>query len=235
MPRLETFNELAHLRDSGFGQPAPRHGLQLLYWFAHDYVRFDYTGCMIPQYDPTDGGFGFKPFHNRIDDDDDRLLPNQNQPYYEVGNLNARYANELPPYVRGNSNHHWGDGNKDRIIIRLDPYGYIDRVYVTEHEDSTNFSHGCTYRISQGLLRKIENMNRSHFLQVTEHHHSKPQVINMNPQSRPTGFSQSYVGPPPYQSSESSLCETCCVVILAAFVLIVLFLFFIASMKNKYQ
>lgn len=152
MVKIRTLNELSQLRDSDFNQPSPRHGVELLYWFSQ-----------VDQLDPTNGDFGFHKFLNRIDDDEDKLLPDQNLPYYEVGNLNEPGADELPRYVRPHNRHYSNDGNKDRIIVRLN-HGRIDRVYVTEHADQKNFSHSRTYRVSQGLLNQIRGMERDGFL-----------------------------------------------------------------------
>ncbi|XP_053475290.1 uncharacterized protein LOC128604292 [Ictalurus furcatus] len=155
MVKIRTLNELPQLRDSDFNQPSPRHGVELLYWFAHV--------SHVNQLDPTNGDFGFHKFLNRIDDDEDKLLPDQNLPYYEVGNLNEPGADKLPHYVRPLHKRYSNDGNKDRIIVRLN-HGRIDRVYVTEHADQKNFSHGRTYRVSQGLLNQIRGMERDEFL-----------------------------------------------------------------------
>lgn len=155
MVKIPTLNELSKLADSQFNQPPPRHGLNLLYWFAQQYGQLD----------PESKVYGFHRFHNRIDDDDDRLLPNQDLPYYEVGNLNAPGAEKLPSYVKPKPNsNYYKASNKDRIIVRLDDRGRIGRVYVTEHEDQKNFDIGRTYRVSLGLLDQISRMERTEFL-----------------------------------------------------------------------
>lgn len=163
MVKIRTLNELSQLRDSEFNQEPPRHGLNLLYWFAHD----------VDHLNPSAGAFGFHRFYNRMDDDDDDdLLPKQNFPYYEVGNLNARGADKLPRYVRPSNSHYYKEYNKDRIIVRLNN-GCIDRVYVTEHEDEKNFNHSRTYRVSQGLLDHIRRISeRKQFL---KHMQKQPQ------------------------------------------------------------
>ncbi|XP_003197778.1 uncharacterized protein [Danio rerio] len=158
-----TLNELSQLKQSGFGQPEPRHGLNLLYWFAREYVDIGY-GEIIPKSSyPENGDFGFHKFNNRIEDED-HIVPIQNLPYYEVGNLNYRNADELPDYVRGKYSRNTPDSNKDRIIVRQDGNGKLSRVYVTEHSDAKLFDSSKTYRVSQGLLQIINNRSREDFL-----------------------------------------------------------------------
>lgn len=158
----DTLNELFQLKDCGFGQPQPRHGLDLLYWFAREYIEFS-NGNIVPKTSPQRGDFGFHKFQNRIEDDS-HIVPLQSLPYYEVGNLNSRGADKLPPYVRTNINHSNADHNKDRIIVRLDDWGNIERVYVTEHSDQTRFNNNKTHRVSKGLLKIIKNMTREEYL-----------------------------------------------------------------------
>ncbi len=162
----DTLNELSQLNQSGFGQPQPRHGLNLLYWFAHEYIDFR-NGKIVSIYSPQNGNFGFHKFENRIEDDDDHLLPRQNLPYYEVGNLNYPGADELPDYVRANYRQNIPDNNKDCIIVRQDDDGNFNRVYVTEHSDSKQFDSSKTYRVSQGLLQIIKSMSREQYLKQT--------------------------------------------------------------------
>ncbi|XP_058637133.1 uncharacterized protein LOC131543621 [Onychostoma macrolepis] len=151
-----TLNELSELKQSGFGQPQPRHGLNLLYWFAHEYIDFR-NGKIVFKYTPQDERFGFHKFEN---DDNDRIVPVQNLPYYEVGNLNARGADKLPDYVRANYNHSNLDSNKDRIIVCQDTNGNLNSVYVTEHlnHNLKLFDSIRTYCVSQGLLETINNI-----------------------------------------------------------------------------
>ncbi|KAL0202983.1 hypothetical protein M9458_001001, partial [Cirrhinus mrigala] len=110
-----TLNELSQLKESGFGQPLPRHGLNLLHWFAQDYISFSKTD-IVPKFSPQNGDFCFHKFKNRIEDDD-HIVPVQNLPYYEVGNLNAPEADKLPNYVRENYDKNISESNKDRIIV----------------------------------------------------------------------------------------------------------------------
>lgn len=157
-----TLNELSQLKQSGFGQPEPRHGLNLLYWFAREYILFDF-GEIKPKFNPVFGEFGFHKFNNRIEDED-HIVPIQNLPYYEVGNLNYSNADKLPNYVRQKYSHYNPDSNKDRIIVHQDGNGKLNRVYVTEHSDQRHFDSSKTYRVSNGLLLIIKNMSREDFL-----------------------------------------------------------------------
>ncbi|ROL46570.1 hypothetical protein DPX16_21754 [Anabarilius grahami] len=175
---VSTLNELPQLRGSGFGQPWPRHGLNLLYWFAHDYIDFS-NGEIFLRFRPQNGEFGFHKYHNRIEDDEYNIVPTptQNFPYYEVGNLNYPGADNLPNYVRGNDRN-IPDGNKDRIIVRLDDNGRLNRVYVTEHSDPKRFDRNKTFRVSQGLLQKIKIMSRDDYLSKvsnTQEQYFRPQ------------------------------------------------------------
>ncbi len=161
-----TLNELSQLKYSGFGQPWPRHGLNLLYWFAQDYIYFR-NGDIVPIHSPRKRDFGFHEYHNRIEDDDDHIVPRQNLPYYEVGNLNYLGADKLPNYVRANYSHSIPDSNKDRIIVRQDDDGNFNRVYVTEHSDSKRFDSSKTFRVSQGLLLIIKSMSQEQYIEQT--------------------------------------------------------------------
>ncbi|KAI4905806.1 hypothetical protein NFI96_002377 [Prochilodus magdalenae] len=165
---VRTLNELAQLKKSGFGQPHPRHGRNLLYWFACDCVEIE-NGRMTIQCSPEDGDFGFHKFHNRIEDDDeDRLLPRHNLPYYEVGNLRDG-VNKLPRYVTEHYKQSKKDSNKDRIIVCLND-STVERIYVTEHQDNCTFDQSRTYRISQGLIQTIKNKTRDDFLGKTNNY-----------------------------------------------------------------
>ncbi|KAK7165757.1 hypothetical protein R3I93_005746 [Phoxinus phoxinus] len=163
----DTLNELSWLKQSGFGQLwPPRHGLNLLYWFAHDYIDIS-DGKIVLRFSPQEGDFGFHKYHNRIDEEDPPIVPivpSPDFPYYEVGNLNFTGADELPDYVRANYSKNIPDSNKDRIIVRLDANGRLNRVYVTEHSDPKRFDSRKTFRVSQGLLKSIKNMRLDQYL-----------------------------------------------------------------------
>ncbi|XP_055761475.1 uncharacterized protein LOC129838500 [Salvelinus fontinalis] len=172
MANIKTLNEIGHLNSSGFGRPWPRHGLYLLHWFSHNYVIFDNNGDLRAQYNPQEELFGFHHFDNRLECDGNRyqLLPNQNIPYYEVGNLNKPGAGDLPLYVRQNYKKHHDDNNMDRIIISLHPDLVLDKVYVTQHKDVRTFDRQNTYRISRGLVRLIRNLELEELLKQAGYH-----------------------------------------------------------------
>ncbi|KAA0722056.1 hypothetical protein E1301_Tti012130 [Triplophysa tibetana] len=161
LPVMRTLNELAHLKDTGFGQPYPRHGLSLLWWFAHACVKIDQNGGMFALYDPEEGHFGFHEFHN-----EEELLPDTDLTYYEVGNLSNHHHHPgtFPPVVTQNYDSDDPDSNTDRIIVSVDSSQRIEQIYVTEHSDEDGFDESCTYRISQGLIRIIQNLERSDFI-----------------------------------------------------------------------
>uniref|UniRef100_A0A3B4BP40 Uncharacterized protein n=1 Tax=Pygocentrus nattereri TaxID=42514 RepID=A0A3B4BP40_PYGNA len=152
---VRTLNELPQLRKSRSGQPCPRQGHKLLYWFACECVEID-NGRMTIQCKPEEGDFGFHRFHNRIEDDEDGLLPNRDLPYYEVGNLHSPGAHQLPHYVTEVKTHQQGS-NTDRIIVSRDDV-WFDKVYITTHRDESNFDIDSTYRISKGLLMIISRV-----------------------------------------------------------------------------
>lgn len=210
MVYITTLNELSQLGSSDFNQPDPRHGLRLLYWFAQEQNQLN----------PTSGAYGFRRFYNRIYDE--QLLPNQNLPYYEVGNLNALGADKLPNYVRPHNHHFYNDYNKDRIIVGLNG-GWIDRVYVTEHEDQTEFDSSRTYRVSQGLLDQIRWMDKEQFLKQME----QQRKLRFTNQNRFTNYSfqQSYT--PRLQSYSNQQPEdnwSCCKLLLSLLLSLILIL-----------
>ncbi len=155
---VRTLNKLSKLRETKYGQPPPRHGLNLLWWFAHYCVQIDSNGRMTAQCNPENGEFGFHRFYNW-----DALLPKINLPYYEVGNLNN--AGSLPYYVTENYTGHSDKSNKDRIIVSFESrWRRFMNVYVTQHSDQTNFDQNHTYCISVDLLKNIQDLSREEFL-----------------------------------------------------------------------
>ncbi|XP_058242683.1 uncharacterized protein LOC131351307 isoform X2 [Hemibagrus wyckioides] len=168
MKKPKTLNELKQLEESGFGQPYPRHGLKLLYWFANDCVYFDGYNNMCWQYDPEDGYFDFHLFRNRIERNGEKLLPDVNLQYYEVGNLNKAGADDLPDYVLEdyNQNPDHCESNMERIIVSVDDE-CIERVYVTEHTDQADFNKEATYCISRGLIKIIRQLTLQELLEQT--------------------------------------------------------------------
>uniref|UniRef100_A0A9J8BZI1 Uncharacterized protein n=1 Tax=Cyprinus carpio carpio TaxID=630221 RepID=A0A9J8BZI1_CYPCA len=231
---MRTLYDLSDLRQTGFGRPPPRHGLSLLWWFAHDCVRIDSNGRMIAQYNPENGAFGFHRFYNG-----GRLLPYTNLPYYEVGNLHN--AALLPYYVTENYSGYSDNSNKDRIIVSFDSrLNRFDSIYVTQHSDQTNFDQNHTYDINIRLLKEIKTLNREHFCREMKNNqlHSLswmyvPQKSNIH--SHSTSSLQSLQGQRLHQSSwDFCDCnsELICALICALMLLFAVF-FFLLKMANK--
>ncbi|GAA6085824.1 uncharacterized protein LOC113642535 [Tachysurus ichikawai] len=168
MKKPKTLNELKHLEESGFGQRYPRHGLKLLYWFANDCVYFDDYNNMRWQYNPEEGDFDFHLFRNRTEKNGEKLLPDVDLDYYEVGNLSRPEADDLPDYVLEdyNQNPDHCESNMERIIFSVDDE-CIDRVYVTEHIDQADFNKEATFGISRGLITIIRKLTLEDFLEET--------------------------------------------------------------------
>ncbi|KAK6324945.1 hypothetical protein J4Q44_G00042870 [Coregonus suidteri] len=168
---METLNEIDHLQSSVFGRPWPRHGLQLLHWFSHDYVTFNNDSEMVTVRNPKKKAFGFHRFFDNIEEHDgqcNQLLPDQDLPYYEVGNLNKPGSENLPDYVSENHTGHSDDSNIDRIIISLQSDRVLDRIYVTQHDHQRGaFDPQRTYRISKGLISIIRNLELDELLEKT--------------------------------------------------------------------
>ncbi|ROL46573.1 hypothetical protein DPX16_21757 [Anabarilius grahami] len=155
---MRTLYDLSDLRESRFGRPPPRHGLILLWWFAHECVLIDSNGRMIAQCNPENGAFGFHRFYNR-----ERLLPYADLPYYEVGNLHITHS--LPRYVTEKYTGHSDNSNKDRIIVLFNSmWSRFDSVYVTQHSDQLKFDQNHTYCISIKLMKDIKDLSREEFL-----------------------------------------------------------------------
>lgn len=157
---MKLISNLDELRNSMFGRPNPRHGLELLHWFSRHYINMYTDGRMTPKLgQPQEGVFGFCLFYNK-----EKILPRQNRPYYEVGNLRDTQAHELPEYVREKYTGLIDGSNKDRIMISLKD-GNIEKVYVTEHVDLKNFNPSKTYEVSQDVVKQIRHMELDQFLQ----------------------------------------------------------------------
>ncbi len=238
---VRTLNDLSDLRQTGFGQPPPRHGLNLLWWFAHDCVQIDSNGRMIAKCNPENGDFGFHRFYNG-----DRLLPYSNLPYYEVGNLSATGSQpyRLPYYVTENYTRH-SDSNTDRIIVSFNSsWNRFDSIYVTRHSDQTNFDQNHTCCISIDLLKSIKMLNREHFRreiinnQIHPHQMHPYQMYshqNSNIHSHFTSSLQSLQGQRSHQSTWDSWdcsAELICALICALLLLFVVSLFLL-KMANK--
>ncbi|KAL6466755.1 hypothetical protein MHYP_G00245590 [Metynnis hypsauchen] len=166
MERIQYLNTLSELQSSGYGQPYPRHGLNLLYWFATQCVKV-YNNQLFALCRPYNGEFGFRQFQNR-----DRLLPAMNMPYYELGNLNSYNASSLPEYIRRGYTGDLDDSNTDRIIVCLNSDRF-DSIYVTCHRKQWTFDRNQTYRIGPQLIRTIRSMDRNDFLRQA----TQPQLL----------------------------------------------------------
>ncbi len=178
-----TLNKLSKLRETKYGRPPPRHGLNLLWWFAHYCVQIDSNDQMIAKCNPAIGAFGFHRFYNW-----DYLLPKINLPYYEVGNLNT--PDSLPYYVIEYHSGHSDNSNKDRIIVSYNSrQRRFMNVYVTQHSDQKHFDQNHTYCISIDLLKDIQELSREDFLSGRT---NRPEHISINiPQPVPTNTRQS--------------------------------------------
>lgn len=194
---------LDQLCDSEFGRPFPRHGLQLLFWFANDCVTCEPVNVlkMVSDCEPGQGFFGFHVFGNV-----EELLPvlsttrkrkNKRQlSYFEVGNLNTETypaSADLPAYVRENYglDANYGDYNSDRIIISYQARSrMVEAVYVTEHDDDAfgRFRADRTFEVSCDLIRVLQNqqldvstllfqMGYYDDMQETQHHEPSVQEV----------------------------------------------------------
>lgn len=171
---------------------------------------------MAPSKNPYYRCYGFHPFRNRIEDNDNSpLLPHQFVTYYEVGNLNVTEASQLPYYVRQQYNHRSDDSNTNRLIISVDSNGYIHRVYVTEHSDKTRFSSSVTYRISQGLISSIKELRLDEFLDQMNYQKTYVQQSSFH---RDVTYTPDYSYTRPVQNSDDN-----CAWICLAFVVLLVF------------
>ncbi|KAK2909298.1 hypothetical protein Q8A67_005135 [Cirrhinus molitorella] len=154
---VRTLNNLSELKKTRFGQPPPRHGLNLLWWFAHECVQIDSNRHISAKCNPANGAFGFHRFYNR-----DRLLPYTDLPYYEVGNLKT--TDSLPDYVTESYTGYSDKSNTDRIIVSFDSlWNRFENIYVTQHSDLVHFDQNHTYRIGLDLLKGIKKLSREDF------------------------------------------------------------------------
>lgn len=189
-----TLCNVSDLRESRFGQPYPRHGLSLLWWFANDYLdNIDQNGRMCARYHPKHGSFGFHKFHNT-----EGLLPRTHLTYYEVGNLSTRHyhPDALPHAVNKNYDPDVPASNTDRIVASVDSFGnkvWFDKIYVTQHSDQTHFDQNRTYLISREIIEDIKNLTPgeflrqmkndqiSQFVQIEPTHESRQEYQESNP------------------------------------------------------
>lgn len=172
MSRIRTLSSLDELQHSGFGQPSPRHGLRLLYWFINSCVEVNQQDEMISLCSPSTGEFGFRIFHNRDEGGKGSLLPDCSRwMYYELGNLSVFGVKSMPEYVRERYTGFQDKSNADRIIVSLET-GTFHGIYVTRHESRRSFDPRHTFCISLELVRSIKTMQREDFLRATKRRRS---------------------------------------------------------------
>ncbi|KAK7161226.1 hypothetical protein R3I94_004036 [Phoxinus phoxinus] len=154
----ERIKTISDLNECGFGQPWPRHGLKLLYWFAKNCIWVNDDGDMFLACDPAKGVFGFHLFENRYTKRKEKLLPDVNFHYYLLGNLNSPGADMLPDYIKKH-NTSWHDvSNADRIIVT--DHGHMmkfGKIYLTTHNNQSNYDPYATFHISRSLLKIIQS------------------------------------------------------------------------------
>ncbi|XP_073727529.1 uncharacterized protein [Misgurnus anguillicaudatus] len=162
---VDKLKNIDDLKNVGYGKPFPRHGLQMLFWFAQQVDRADQNGIYTKfNLDPKKGNFGFHEFKNY-----ETILPNisiRGVQYYSVGNLNSeRYpkVKQLPCYVRKYYNKEKPLNNMDRLMISVNPNSpkKVYNVYITAHNKSgMNFDHNATYEIDSTLINNIRRINQ---------------------------------------------------------------------------
>lgn len=211
---VKTLYNLSQLRDAKFGQPDPRHGLKLLWWFAHDYVDIDSNG-LYTRHDPANGRFGFHRFNNT-----ERILPLNHQ-YYKTGNLT--HPDLLPDYVTEYYTGYSDASNTDRLIVsvcsRNNGKVWLNDVYVTQHLGQVQFDRNRTYRISLDLIKDIKNLNRAEFLKQMNNEQNSLSIEIELPEDSTQEQQRSY-------NSTEKDCERCSMLlyILLLFVLLYVYL-----------
>ncbi|XP_058617215.1 uncharacterized protein LOC131530782 [Onychostoma macrolepis] len=163
---VRKLNSIEDLTNTNYAESAPRHGRQLLFWFAQR-VLFDQNNNMYLNFNPRGGDFGFHWYGN-----EERDLPQleSGESYYSVGNLHYPEARALPNYVRTyyiRSRDYVPERNMDRLMIVLrQRSNMIARVYITAHNLNRNdFNPSDTYEIDPDLILQIrENYDCRNYL-----------------------------------------------------------------------
>ncbi|ROL40643.1 hypothetical protein DPX16_9637 [Anabarilius grahami] len=151
-------NNIDDLKNVDYGKSAPRHGLQLLFWFAQEVVDVDHNNILVlnSNFDPHRGDFGFHLYLNK-----EGILPSLSslQSYYSVGNLKSPGAKTLPAYVqRYYRNTNVPQRNMDRLIVSMiqNNPNRMFRVFITAHNLHKNdFNPSDTYEIDPALILQI--------------------------------------------------------------------------------
>ncbi|XP_056312504.1 uncharacterized protein LOC130225094 [Danio aesculapii] len=179
---------LSHLKESGFGVPHPRHGLNLLWWFVHECMDMPAKEARC---NPANGDFGFYRLHNVIG-----LLPYTILPFYEVGNVYS--TDSLPDYVTEHFTGRPDLSNFDRIIVSYNPRSNrFAEVYVTRHIDRSHFDRDHTFEVSYILSEIYEMNNREDFLREMNYlTPDQTRVRQINTEEMFTSSAQSLHSPP---------------------------------------
>lgn len=155
---VEKLNNIDDLKSITYAKSAPRHGLQLLFWFAQKVLNVDQNNILIldSNFDPHRGDFGFHRYLNKED-----ILPSLSSwlNYYSVGNLKSPGSKALPAYVRRYyRNTNVPQRNMDRLIVSVDQNRpkRILRVFITSHNLHKNdFNPSDTFEIDPALILQI--------------------------------------------------------------------------------
>lgn len=173
---LKKITTIEELKEYGFGQPWPRHGLKLLYWFANDCLWVTDDDDMLLACDPAKGVFGFHIFENK-----EKLLPEVGFPYYLLGNLNSPGADMLPAYIKEHNISWYDKSNADRIIVTNHGQKRFGKIYVTTHKNQSSYDPYATFHIARSLLKIIQSFpNLEDFLQTLGYQDStsnQPELI----------------------------------------------------------
>lgn len=152
-------NDLAQLKESGFGWPEPRHGLKQLHWTAKQLWEHNFHIFFRPECED----YGFHKFHNEPNRDGYILLPTENGlTYFTGGSLKRTSGKRLPHYVVNKYTRRCDDSNMDRVILGVDENSDVCEVYISEHYD-----HDATAPVSWELLAHISLLTVDEFLSET--------------------------------------------------------------------